>query len=103
LLWDVIFLAIVYFGIDQYGIHIASYATIITHLIYLIVIVFISRRYLLIKLPLRVVWWLLPMFIIIISVLLATKENSIYTYVVAMVASLLMAYHLIHKKDFFLG
>jgi O-antigen/teichoic acid export membrane protein len=103
LLWDVIFLAIIYFGIDQYGIHIVSYAAIITHLIYLIVIALISRKYLLIKLPFKVVGWLLPMFIIIISVSLATKENSIYTYMVAMMASLLITYHLTHKKNFFLG
>ena len=103
LLWDTIFLAIVYFGIDQYGIHIVSYAVIISQFIYLIVVVLISRKYLLIRLPFKVVGWLLPMFIIIISVLLATNENSIYTYMVAMVVSLLITYHLIYKKDFFLG
>ncbi|MDB9997882.1 oligosaccharide flippase family protein [bacterium] len=103
LLWDIIFLAIIYFGIDQYGIHIVAYAAIIAHFIYLIACVLISRIYRLINLSLKVVGWLSPMAIIIISVSLTAAKNSMYIYSIAMVASLLMAYYLAYKKGLFLG
>lgn len=103
LAFNLIFLSLLFFGIDLYGIYITAYATIIAHIIYLVMVLIISRVFSLIHISSDILLWLLPMFLLIITVSLTDKENGIYTYLITMAVSSLMAYYLVYKKQLFLG
>jgi PST family polysaccharide transporter len=101
--WNIIFLSILYFGIDKYGILIAPFASIAAHILYLIMVLVICRINSLTSISTKVLVWLFPMFIIIISTSLISDGNSIYIYLFSMVVGLLIAYYLLFKKNLYLG
>lgn len=101
--FNVIFLIILFLGIDKFGLYIIAYSSIITQIIYLIILLIITKTHSLIDLSYKVFLWLIPMFIIIFFTWYFSGTHIVYVYPIAMLVSLLMAYYLLFKKKLFLG
>lgn len=85
LFWDFAFLIFVYYGIDKFGLLGVSYSYIVTQLIYMLLVLAVSKNYFLIKISLKSIFILIVSFIVVFATFLFNKNSAnIYFYIIIM-------------------